>query len=432
VGFGFGGKVSISMIFSPNNRWALFIGVALCVAGSAALAADWPQWRGPDRTGVSKETGLLKKWPEGGPKLVWKGQNLGEGYSTVSIAKGRVYGMGLRGDDEIVWALDEKSGSEIWAKKIADGVTLGGSQGGYGPRCTPTVDGSRLYVLGVGGELACLDCVNGNTVWSKSLTKEYDASVPQWGYSESPLVDGDKVIAAPGGRKATIVAFDKSTGSETWKCSTGQDSAHYSSAIAADVNGKREYIYFLSGGVVGVSAEDGKFLWRFDAPANRVANCSTPIYKDGFVFAASGYNTGGGLAKVTGNAAEQVYFTKNMMNHHGGVVLVGDYLYGFNDAGRSLTCLEYKTGKVMWENPGVGKGSLCFADGNLIVRSESGSTVGLVEAAPTGYVEKGRFKQPELSGAPTWPYPVVANGKLYLRDMNKLFCYDLRETTARR
>jgi outer membrane protein assembly factor BamB len=418
-----------------GRRFRTLFAVGLTALCTAALAADWPQWRGPLRTGVSNETGLLKKWPEGGPKLLWTGNNLGEAHATPAIAKGRVYGMGLRGDDEVVWALDDKDGKEIWAQKIAGRIRLGGQQGGNGPRCTPTVDGSRLYVLGVGGELACLEAGDGKIVWHKSLTDTYDAQVPQWGYSESPLVDGNKVIAAPGGRKGTIVAFDKNTGSQIWVCNTSRDSAHYSSAIAADVDGKRQIIHFLSGGVVGVNAQDGTVLWRYDAPANNVANCSTPIYKDGYVFAATSYNTGGGLAKVSDKSAEQVYFTKSMMNKHGGMVLVGDYIYGFSDAGRVLTCLEFKTGKVMWENPTFGAtGSITCADGNLIVRSESGrsSAIGLVEATPTGYVEKGRFMQPEQSGSPAWPYPVVANGKLYIRDMNKLFVYDLKQTTAQK
>jgi outer membrane protein assembly factor BamB len=407
------------------------VGLVGSVLAAAALAQDWPQFRGPDRTGVSKETGILKAWPAEGPKLVWKGTNLGEGHATPSVAGGKIFGMGLRGDgaEEVVWALDEKTGKELWSTKIAAGTVLQARQGGNGSRCTPTVDGDKLYVLGVSGELACLNVADGKVVWQKSLVKDFGGEVPRWGYSESPLVDGDKVIAAPGGSKS-IVAFNKKDGSVAWVSEVpGSNEAHYSSAIVANVGGQKQYIHFLSGGVVGIDAATGKHLWTYAAPANRTANCSAPIYKDGMVFAATGYQTGGGLAKLTksgaATTAEEVYFTRNMQNHHGGMVLIGDYLYGFDDAGRSLTCIEFKTGKVMWADRSVGKGSITAVDGMLILRSERGP-VALVEANPNAYVEKGRFEQPERSRAASWPYPVVANGKLYLRDQDIMLVYDLK------
>jgi outer membrane protein assembly factor BamB len=412
--------------------------VALIVAGVsltvvAALAAparsgDWPQWRGPDRTGVSKETGLLKRWPPEGPKLLWKATGLGEGHSTPSVAAGRIYGMGLRGADEVVWALDEATGKMLWSTRVAAGGTLGGSQGGFGPRSTPTIDGDRAYVLGVHGDLACLQVSDGKLLWQKNLVADFGGRVPTWGYSESPLVDGDKVIATPGGTQATVVAFNKRTGDVAWKTLLpAGDRAHYVSAIAATVGGQREYIQVLATGVVGFAAQDGKPLWRYDAPANRTATIPTPIFRDNYVFACSGYNTGGGLAKLTPSAsgvtAEQVYFTRQMQNHHGGVVLVGDYLYGFDQS--NLTCINFKTGEVAWSNRSVGKGSVVYADGHIYVRSERGP-VALVEANPTAYVEKGRFDQPDRSSANSWPHPVVANGRLYLHDQDILLCYDVK------
>jgi outer membrane protein assembly factor BamB len=259
--------------------------------------------------------------------------------------------------------------------------------------------------------------------------EDFGGAVPRWGYSESALVDGDNVIATPGGGAATLVALNKKSGETAWKAQvpTG-NGVGYSSSIVAEIAGQRQYIQFLAGGVVGVSAKDGKMLWRFDAPACRQGiNCSTPIYKDGYVFAASAYQHGGALGKLdaTGGAinATEVYFTKQMRNHHGGMVLVGDYLYGFDE--RILTCLEFKTGKVMWAEQSVGKGSVTYADGMLYCRSERGP-VALVEATHTGYVEKGRFEQPDRSKDPSWPYPVVANGNLYLRDMGVLLCYDVK------
>ncbi len=417
-------------------KFGLTAGVACLLAACAALAADWPQFRGPDRNGLSAETGLLKSWPEGGPKLLWKTTNLGEGHSAPSVAGGRIYGMGLRGQDEVVWALNAGTGKEVWSVKIADGITLGGSQGGYGPRSTPTIDADRLYTLGVSGDLVCMDAVTGKLKWRKSLVSDFGGRVPTWGYSESPLVDGEKVVATPGGSN-TIVAFNKMNGEVIWKADVpSANRVAYSSCILANVDGQKEYIQFLAQGVVGVSAKDGKFLWRFDRPACRNGiNCSAPIYSDHYVFAASSYGNGGALGKLSsgtsGIEATEVYFTPQMRNHHGGMVLVGDYLYGFDEA--TLTCLEFKTGKIMWTDRSVGKGSVTFADGHIVARSEGErggrgpSAVALVEATSKGYVETGRFMQPDKGSNPAWPYPVVSNGRLLLRDQDILLCYDIKQ-----
>lgn len=384
---------------------------------------DWPQWQGQDRTAISRETGLLHDWPKDGPPLLWKASKLGGGFSTPSVAQGRVFGMGFRGKDEVVWALDEKTGKEIWSVKTADA----NMQVGYneGPRCTPTVEDDRLYVLGLGGDLVCLKTKNGEEVWRKNLYKDFAGQVGGWGYSESPLLDGDKVLCTPGGKTATLVALNKKTGATLWKGVVPQgDPAHYSSIIAIDLAGQREYIQFLSGGVVGLSG-DGEFRWRYDRPHNNTANCSTPLYRDGYVFAASGYGTGGGLAKLSrdGTFEKEIYFTKSMQNHHGGMVLVGDYLYGSNE-GR-LMCLEFKTGKVQWAESKAGKGSIAYADGRLYYRNEQGPML-LIEANPKRYVEHGRFTPPR-TGNPAWPHPVLANGKLLLRDQEYLYCYDVKQ-----
>jgi outer membrane protein assembly factor BamB len=409
----------------PSARCQLLFLVAL--AAPAARADDWPQWQGPDRTAVSKETGLLKKWPVDGPKLLWKAEDLGGGYSTPAIAAGRVYGMGFRGNDEVIWALDEATGKEVWSVRIARADTSVGY--GEGPRCTPTVDGNRLYALGVAGDLVCLETGAGKEVWRKSLPRDFDGRMMSgWGYSESPLVDGDKVIATPGGSKATLVALNKATGEPVWRCAVpGGDGAAYASAIVADVAGLRQYVQFLGDGLVGVAAADGRFLWRYDKPANGTANCSTAVYQNGLVFAASSYGTGGGLARLTRQGdrctAREVYFTKNMKNHHGGMVLVNGYLYGSNEG--LLTCLDFKTGKVLWENRRPGKGSIAYADGCLYYRNEGGP-ISLVEANPKKYVERGRFEQPERSGHSAWAHPVIANGRLYIQDQGLLLCYDVK------
>jgi outer membrane protein assembly factor BamB len=398
---------------------------------------DWPQLRGPVRSGISTETGLLKTWPEAGPPLLWKVAKLGGGYSAPSVVAGRVFGMSARKDQEVVWALDETTGKELWYTPIGARVTdVNKSEG---PRCTPTVDGARLYALGVGGELVCLESATGKECWRKNLVKDFGGQMmSNWGFSESPLVDGDNLICTPGGKEATLVSLNKDTGATIWKARVPQgDAASYASGIIAEVDGLRHYIQFVSGGVVGVAADDGRFLWRYDAAANTNANCSMPVYHDHLVFVSSAYKgSGGGLVRLSRQGdkveAKEVYFTKRLMNHHGGMVLVDGYLYGANGGNglqrmHSLVCLEFKTGKVMWEDRHPGKGSVTYADGCLYYRNEDG-TMFLVEATPKGYVERGQFEPADVSKhARSWLYPVVANGKLFLRDQGVLFCYDVKQ-----
>jgi outer membrane protein assembly factor BamB len=416
----------------------LTLGLVLLVAGAPLLPAgsdnaprpyDWPQWQGPDRTAVSHERGLLKTWPKNGPSLVWQATGLGGGYSTPSIACGRIFAISFRGKDEVVWALDEATGKELWNTRIAEARPAEGKQAREGSRGTPTIDGDRLYALGESGDLVCLSTASGQRQWHKNPIEDFGGSEPRWGYSESPLIDGDKLICTPGGSAATLAALDKKTGEPVWKATVpGGDGPAYSSVIAGELAGQRQYVQFVQHGMVGIAAEDGRFLWRYDAPANRTANCSTPIFHDDCVFAASGYNTGGGLVALTRRdsetKAEQVYFTKQMKNQHGGMVLVDGYLYGANDPG-SLVCLDFKTGKVMWEDRRPGKGSVTYADGCLYYRNEGGPVV-LIEASPKGYSELGRFQQLKRSGQATWPHPVIANGKLYIRDQGLLLCYSLK------
>jgi outer membrane protein assembly factor BamB len=419
-------------MMGPKSRWiagaaTLALSLAVLAAGRAAQApaAEWPQWRGPDRTGVSRETGLQQQWSEGGPRLLWSVNGAGGGYSTPSVAGGRIYGMGYHNDEEVVWARNAETGQSLWSVPIAEANPHVGY--GDGSRSTPTVVGDHLFVVGVSGDVVCLRTEDGALAWRRNLVSEFGGQIPNWGYSESPLVDGDRVIVTPGGRRATLVALNRRDGSEIWRSAVpGGDPAHYSSAIQADLGGGKQYIQFLSGGVVGVTADEGRFLWRYESPANGTANISTPIFSNGHIFAASAYNTGGGLARLIpgGNAfrVEEVYFTRDMRNHHGGMVLLGDHLYGFDES--NLTCIEFRTGRTVWSNRSVGKGSVVFADGHLYARGERGP-VALVEANPNQYVEKGRFDQPQRSGKNAWPHPVVVGGKLYLRDQDVLLCYDV-------
>ncbi|MGO9109683.1 MAG: PQQ-binding-like beta-propeller repeat protein [Thermoguttaceae bacterium] len=433
--------------------------LALVLLSVTALAGspesfDWPQWQGPDRNAVSKESGLLKEWTKDGPPLAWRVKGLGGGYSAPSIAAGRIFGISNRGDDEVIWALSEADGKTLWVTRLGPAFRVGMPQGNEGPGCTPTVDGELLYVVGLGGDLACLQVRDGKIVWRRSFTRDLGGRLPMWRFNESPLVDGDKVICTPGGQDATLVALDKLTGKTIWKSQvpsggpggspgvfgggSGGSLAAYASAIAIDFDGQREYVQFTAKALVGVAASDGKFLWRYDRPANGMGiNCSTAVHHDGLVFAASAYGAGGGLVKLSKDAsggvkAEEVYSTAKMENHHGGMILVDGCLYGANggNGGGFLVCLDFQTGKVLWDERDRGKrrapkGSLALADGRLYYRTEKGTML-LIEPSPKQYVECGRFEQPDRSKSPAWTHPVIANSKLYLRDQDVLLCYDIK------
>ncbi|MBO0857254.1 MAG: PQQ-like beta-propeller repeat protein [Chloracidobacterium sp.] len=385
--------------------------------------SDWPQWRGPERNGLSKDSGLLKQWPSSGPQKGWSISGLGEGYGTVAIRGDRIFVQGTSGDASKIFCLNRADGKQVWASALGPKVN---DDKGNGPRSTPTIDDERVYALTENGDLACLSAANGSAVWRKNILKEFGGNNPGWLISESPLIDGDRVIVTPGGRGAGMVALDKMTGKEIWRTKDLSDEAAYSSCIAADVGGVRNYMNFTSRAAVGVRASDGKLMWSHSSPANRTANCATPVFSDNKVFFTSAYGTGGsllGLSAQNGEVkAQEIYFTKDMKNHHGGVVLVNGYLYGFSDS--ILTCIEFATNKKMWAARSVGKGSLTYADGMLYLFSEN-NVVGLAEANPNAYVEKGRFSVPD-QGRPSWSYPVVIGGKLYLRDQGTLTVYDLK------
>ena len=395
--------------------------------GMAVLdaAADWPQWQGPDRTRISKETGLLKEWPAGGPKVIWTANGLGSGYGSMAVAGDRVFLQGARGQTSVVIALNRADGKEVWSKALGPVETKMRSDRGAGPRGTPTVDGDRLYVLTENGDLACLK-TDGTAVWQINILKDFGGPQLQWLISESPLVDGPHLVVTPGGPGAGMVKLDKMTGKTVWTSKELSDAAAYSSITVADVQGVRTYMTFTASAGVGVRASDGKLMFQYPQAANRTANVATPVYSDNKVFFASAYGTGGGLLNLTVQngevAATEAYFTREMKNHHGGMVLVDGYLYGYNDL--ILTCLEFTTGKLMWRDRSVGKGSVTYADGRLYLQSET-NLVGLAEATPTGYVEKGRFEIPD-KGMPSWAHPVVSDGRLYVRNQDTLLVYDIK------
>jgi len=403
---------------------SLFPGVAAIVLSVAAIdaASDWPQWQGPDRTGISKETGLLKQWPSSGPPVVWTATGLGEGYGSMAVAGTRVFVQGTRSGQSVVVALNRADGKEAWSKALGP---MGDDDRGSGPRGTPTVDGDRLYVLTESGDLHCLK-TDGAAVWQRNILREFNGRQLQWLISESPLVDGPHVVVAPGGPGAGLVKLDKMTGKTVWATKELSDPAGYSSMIAADVQGVRTYLTFTAREGLGVRASDGKVMFRYPNAANNVANITTPVFFNNKAFFTSAYDTGGGLVDLTVQngevQAKEVYFTRNMKNHHGGVVLVDGYLYGFNDS--ILTCLEFASGRLMWRDRSVGKGSVTYADGHLYIQGEN-NMVGLAAATPEGYQETGRFTIPD-KGRPSWAHPVISDARLYVRNQDSLMVYDIK------
>jgi outer membrane protein assembly factor BamB len=369
----------------------------------------------------------LQKWPEAGPRLLWQAKELGEGYSAPSVVGDRAYTMGNRGLRECVIALDvSRDGQEVWAFDIGRVRHEGG---GYpGPRATPTIDSDRLYTLGCAGDLVCLRVADGSLVWRRDLVKHFGGRIPNWAYSESVLVDGDAVICTPGGRESAIVALDKSTGEEIWRSDFGLR-AEYSSVLKCTISEVPQYVTLLKEAVVGVESSTGKLLWRWDRPSqyNRV-KIPTCVALGKTVFAAAGYDSGSGLiwAKRTddGFTAEELYFDGKFGGHEGGFVRVGYHLYVCNTR-NVLMCLDYRTGEVLWENREPGHCAILHADGMLYCRDQRGPMT-LVEATPEGYRRRGRFEQPHRSERRAWPHPVIADGRLYLRDQGILLCYDVR------
>ncbi|MEX0938010.1 MAG: PQQ-binding-like beta-propeller repeat protein [Pirellulales bacterium] len=419
-----------------KTRTLLLLVISLQVLSLRGDAADWPQWRGPERNGISQETGLLAQWPEAGPALLWEQSDLGEGYSTPAVVGDRMYLLSNEGiENEFVQARNAKGGELIWKVRIGK-VGEPDQRPPYpGARSTPTVDGDVLYVLGSDGELVCMNTSDGEIRWQKNVRQEFGGQPGEWAYSESPLVDGDKLICTPGGSTATVVALNKETGEPIWKSAVpGDQEAGYASVIVVELAGTKQYVQFLSKAVVGVAAEDGKFLWQYEKTADgSAANIPTPVARDSYVYTAAG-RTGGGLVKVERQqgeiAAEEVYFSPRLPNSIGGAVQLGDYMYG--TGGQGLMCVEFTTGEVKWQDRSIGAASVCFAEGLLYLHGENGE-VALVEATPEAYRERGRFApadQPDRGQSQAWTYPVIANGRLYIRDMNKLWCYDIGATAS--
>jgi len=413
-------------------------GTAGLSSSASRTQGDWPQWRGPNRDGISTDKGLLKDWTAHPPKLLWTADGLGRGYASVTIAGGRIYTTGNLTAGQSVTCLNAADGKIVWQKDITDAVPKHAYDGS---RCSPSIDGDRLYAIASSGKIACLKTADGSEIWAKDFKTEWGGRMMSgWGFSESPLVDGDWVLCTPGSSDAMIVALDKQTGNEIWRtkmpASGGKGGAGYSSIVVSHGGGVKQYVQLIGQGVIGVQASDGKLLWEYDGIANKTANIPTPIISGDYVFASTGYGAGAALLKLVkdgdGIKCEEQYFLPGdkAQNHHGQMVLKDGYVYFGNKHGNGFPiCLELATGKIVWggtqRGPGNGSAAICYADGNVVFRYQSGE-VALIEATPAGYHLKGAFKPDYVGKDPCWAQPVITGGCLYLRDQDKLMCYDDR------
>ena len=400
-----------------------------CLTAHTSLPAeDWLQWRGPARADRSSETGLLKSWPEGGPKQIWVNDEGGLGYAGFSIRGDKLFTLGLDGETEFALCLNANTGKQIWKTKVGEKFKNGW---GDGPRSTPSIDGKNIFVMTADGTIACLQAGNGKLVWKKQMT-DFGGKVPYWGYSESPLVDGNQVLCTPGGDDGAIVALNKKNGKLLWQTKELTTGAHYSSIIAADWAGKHQYIQLLMDQVVGVDSSDGTVLWT--SPwEGRTAVIPTPIFKDGVVYVTSGYKVGSKAVQLNDkNEATEKWFNIDMQNHHGGVILVDDHVYGYSDKA-GWACQSLETGELAWNQNKreIRKGAISYADGLFYHLQENDGEVFLIKASPDGFEAISQFTLEPLSEQRSargkiWVHPVICNGKLYLRDQEFIHCYELQ------
>ncbi|MDH3628215.1 MAG: PQQ-binding-like beta-propeller repeat protein [Acidobacteriota bacterium] len=416
---------------------------ACCSCLFLTHAGDWTQWRGAARDGRAAETGLLQTWPENGPELTQKIAGLGSGYSSVAVVGDRVYTLGDLADGQHAMAIDTASGKILW-KTLVGPI----HEDKYiGSRSTPTVVDDRLYLVTTESDVFCLGTTDGSIQWKRNLVKEFGGSLMKamgqydWKYAESPLVDNGRVIVTPGGSDALVVALNAKTGEELWRTPAGTfgergaDGAGYSSAVISEAGGVRQYVQLVGRGVIGIEADSGKALWRYNRVANDIANIPTPIIDGDHVFASTGYGTGSALLKIGENegawSADEVYFLEadTLQNHHGGLILDGGTIFTGTGHNKGFPiAVDLKSGDVKWgpaRNEGSRSAAIAFADGRLYLRYENGLMV-LVEATADAYREHGSFMIPDVRQF-SWSHPVIANGKLYLREQDNLFIYDIRK-----
>jgi PQQ-like domain len=401
--------------------------VTLALTSLIAVAADWPQWRGKDRMDHSPDAATLTEWPEGGPKQTWLFKEAGLGYSGFSLMGGKLFTMGAMDGGESVVCIDAKTGKKVWSRQI-DG-SIYENQWGDGPRCTPTLDDGHAYAISGGGVLACLSMADGKVIWEKHLIKDLGGKLQQWGYTESPLIEGDVVICTPGGGKGTLAGLNKKTGEMVWQSKEMTEEAQYSSPVSYTHEGKRQVAQLVSKKLFAVDPKDGALLWEADF-AGKIAVIPTPIYHNGHIYVTAGYGVGCRMFKLGGKSPELVYENNNLVNHHGGVILVDGKLYGHSDKG-GWTCQDFMTGEAAWQSKDLGKGAVGYVAGHLICVDEGSGEVALVEASDKGWKQKSRFKlSPQTTQRKPqgriWVHPVIVDGQLFLRDQEIVYCYDVK------
>lgn len=412
--------------------------VIIAVSVMESKAQDWPQWRGQNRDGVINNTGVNPDWTENKPPLLWTFREAGAGYSTPAIAGTMLYCQGAADGNDFAFALDTETGKLKWKQELGKQFLM---DRGNGPRGTITIDGDRLYLVRGGGQIHCISAVDGKTIWQKDFRTDLGGNIMSqwdWGFSESPLVDGNLVISTPGGSEGTLAALDKKSGEVVWRSIEWTDLGGYSSAIVAEIDGVRQYIQLTSKGVAGVAAKDGKLLWSADVAGNRTAAIPTPICHNNIVYVTSGYMAGCAGLRLTKNgdkfSIDTLYVNKNMTNHHGGVVLIDGHIYGFSD-NAGWVCQNLETGEIVWKQRlrEPGKGAVTGVNNRLLCLDERTGSLTVASVSPEGWKEFGRMEIPERSGEESamdnmvWSHPAVANGKLYIRDHNLLFCFDLKK-----
>jgi outer membrane protein assembly factor BamB len=435
AGFFLGGFALLSSLALISVQAAapdLKQGLPTDLAVAEAKKGEWSRWRGPNGDGISAEKGLLTEWPNEGPPLDWQAKGFGSGFSSVAVAGGKIFTLGNKDGKCCLIAASVKDGAVLWTTPFGNG----------GPNCTPTVDGNLVFGVSHDGDLACCNAKTGKLLWSKNFPRDFGGKMHSgWGYSESPLVDGDRLIVTPGADKALLAALDKKSGKVIWQTEasgqqlgrSGGDGAAYASIVISHAAGVKQYVTLVGRGLVGVDAASGKLLWNYNGVANGTANIPTPIIRGDYVFGSSGYGKGSALLKIAKSggklAAEEEYFLEGnkLQNHHGGMIRLGDYIYmghGHNEG--FPVCIEMATGQDAWRigrGPGGSSAAIAYADGHLYFRYQDG-TMALIEANPKEYVLKGKFKLKTHNGE-SWPHPVIAGGKLYLRDQDDLLCYDV-------
>ena len=421
-----------------NVCLAAFTAALVGFTAASATAADWPTFRGTGRTAVAPDTNLLEAWPQSGPPLVWETAGAGRGYASPAIVGDRIFTLGdglstAEDKDEYLTCFDRKTGKQLWKTKTGQPWT-DGQPTWQSSRSTPTIDGDTVYVLSPFGLLVACDVATGREKFRVDLKQEFGGKkADSWGYSESVTIDGDVLVCTPGGEQATMVALDKRTGKKIWACpSPGDRGAGHASIVIANVGGRKVYVQTTGSGPLGVDAKTGTLLWTY--PIDKTtAVIPTPIVRGDLVFFSAGYKRGGALLKQVPAAdgtvkAEEIYgLNTDLANKHGGIVLVGDHLYGDSDDKGIPFCADLMTGKVIWKERGSGKGSAAVtaADGRIYVRYADG-TLALLEANPAGYKELSAFKIPGSDDRPSWAHVVILDGLLYLREGDRILCYDIR------